>query len=114
MLSKELSIQRKRKKERVRHVDAGLKLARTEALGLMVVAWTTVSKLLVQIDRPRATLSRYTNILQSSSSGKFLKPKRSIVFNVTLEKSSMIFVKAKWMRIRCVDFFFVSQKKMHI
>lgn len=34
--------------------------------------------------------------------------------NVTLEKSNMIFVKAKWMRIRCVDFFLVSQKKMHI
>lgn len=114
MPTKELSIQKKRKKGRRRHGDVGLKLAGTEAPGLMVAAWTTVRRLVVEIERPRATLSRNTNILQPRSSGKFLKPNVAIVCSVTLDRSMMVFVKAKWMRIRRADFFSEPQKKIHI
>lgn len=81
-------------------MDAGLKMVHGGALGLMVAAWTTVRKLLMEIERPR-------------SSGKGINPKVCIVFSMSLEKRIRIFVKAKWMRITCIDFFLVSPKKMH-
>ena len=114
MLTKELRTQKKRQRGRMCLADAGLKPAGTGALGLMVVAWTTARKLLVEIERPRATLSRNTNALQPTSPRTFLTPNIAIVFSVTSDKSITVFVKAKWMLRRCTDFVAVPEKKAHM
>jgi hypothetical protein len=75
------------------HADFSLSLLHPDALGLMMMAWTTVRRLLVQRERPQVTLSRYTMILQPMSSRKFLKPKVAIVLGNPFRRSNRMFVK---------------------
>ena len=56
VLIKALSIQKNEKNGRMCHADFGLSLLHPDVLGLMMMAWTTVRRLLVQMERPRATL----------------------------------------------------------
>ena len=93
ILIKPLSIQKNSKNGRMCCADFGLSLLHPDALGLMMMAWTTVRRLLVQRERPQVTLSRYTMILQPMSSRKFLKPKVAIVLGNPFRRSNRMFVK---------------------
>jgi hypothetical protein len=53
-----LTIQKRRRKGRTWHDVCGLSFVQKVVLGLMVTAWTTLRRQVVQMERPRAILAR--------------------------------------------------------
>ena len=111
---KALSIQKNERNGRMCYADFGLSLLHPDALGLMMMAWTTERRQLVQRERPQVTLSRYTMILKPMSSRKFLKPKAAIVLGSPLARRIRMFVKAVWIRIRCMGLFSGLPQQLNI
>ena len=88
------------------HIESlDLSHAHLELRGLMVIAWNTLRKAVVQMERPRVTLYMYKVILQPTSSRKYLSPKDGMTSGINLNKIVKTLTKVRCMNMTSMGFF---------
>ena len=88
------------------HIESlDLSHAHLELTGLMVIAWNTLRKAVVQMERPRVTLYMYKVALQPTSSRKCFIPKDDTMSGINLNKMVKALTEARCIQIKSMGFF---------